>query len=156
MSDPCCNDIIGGEIFLTARFPDGGVGHYEGLGDIQIDTSQMRRNDGASSGGSLWVTEVPMPARVIMTFVNRCNSNKRPMRLFHARCRVDVTVVEKSRGLQHDFIGCAIVGMPRQNLSNGEVSGMEIVTDTYVGPTDYSSTGAATGGNDINQGQLAT
>jgi hypothetical protein len=150
--DPCCNDIIGGEVFILAKFPQGETGIYEGMGDIQIETSRIQRTAGASSNGSLWVTEQSQPARVLLSFTNRCALNKQPSRLFDARCRVDVTVVEKSRGIQHDFIGCVIVGMPRYNLSTGEVTGMELATDDYSGPTSYSETGAQTAGL---AGQLA-
>lgn len=152
--DPCCNDIIGGEVFITARFPQsagGGFARYEGMGDVNIEPTRVERTATATSGGSIAVTETPRPARAILSFVNRCSSN--PMRLFKGRCQVDVTVVEKSRGFQHDFTNALIVGLPRVNLTTGEITGMEIATDEYS-TSQYSVDGSQVGGTDILSGLL--
>lgn len=146
--DNCCNTIVGGEIFIVAIFPaasGGGHSRYEGLGDVRIQTSRIERVAGASSAGTLWVTEVSRPARALLTFINRCKSD--PMLLFKGRCQLQITIVEKGRGIQHDFMNAIIVGLPEVNLSNGEITGMEIVSDSYT-YNSYSNTGEQAGALD--------
>ena len=126
--DICCSEIIGGEVYIVANFSEGSA-YYEALGDVRIQPARIERTAGSSSGGRIWVTEVSRPIRAILSFVNRCDQN--PVRLYCERCLVQITVVEKSRGFFHQFSNSLIVGTPEINLSTGEISGIEIVTDEY-------------------------
>lgn len=151
--DACCNDIIGGEIIINATFPQGRNVTYEGMGDVRIQPSMMERTAGASSGGSLWVTEAPRPARALLNFANRCDFN--PLDLFKGRCAMDIIVIEKGRGVQHEFAGAILVGLPEINLSNGEFTGMEVASTQYSSGS-YSDTGAASGAAGQRSGQLSS
>jgi len=123
--DPCCDTIIGGEIYITATFNSGGATRYEALGETRIQPSAIERTAGASSAGTVWVTEASRPVRALLTFANRCSHN--PMRMYCERCRVSIDIVEKSRGVTHSLTDCVIVGLPEINLATGEISGIEIV-----------------------------
>lgn len=149
MTDACCNDIIGGEIEIHAFFNNGiPMKTFEGMGDVRIQPTGRENTVGASSGGSLWATEAPRPARALLNFVNRCDND--PMDLFKGRCSIHVTVVELSRGIQHIFNNAVPVGLPEVNLSTGEVTGMEIACarrDYSKG--DYNDGGQSGGGNNL-------
>lgn len=135
--DPCCNQIIGGEVFISATTPNG-PWKGEGFGEIRIQPSGVERTAGASSGGSIWVVETARAPRAVLSFVNRCKSD--PMELFKGRCQLDVVFIEKGRGITHEFTDALTVGNPEINLQTGEVSGIEIV-GTYN--TDALSSGPA-------------
>lgn len=154
MFDPCCDDVIGGEITITARFGAGGAAGaaggasnntetYEGMGEVRLQPSKVSRASGASSGGTVWITESARPIRLIMNYVNRCS--KDPMRIFMERCQMDITVVEKSRAVWHFLTGALAVGDVEKNLSTGEISGMEIVAQKYR--TRRANQAANTAGN---------
>lgn len=128
--DPCCADIVGGEVYINAYFPSGGSARYEGLGDVRIQPQKTARASGASSAGRIWVTEAARPVRALLSFVNRCDFD--PRRLWTERCRLNVTIVEKSRGFWHQMTRCVVVGDMEINLSTGEISGMEVVSDDYT------------------------
>lgn len=134
MIEACCNDIIGGEVYITARFR-GGTGTqgnfvtYEGIGEIRLQPSKVSRASGATSAGRIWVTEAARPVRAIMTYANRCDAD--PMRLFMERCDLDITIVEKSRGIWHYMMRAIVSGDVEKNLSTGEISGIEIIADNY-------------------------
>jgi hypothetical protein len=121
----CCDVIIGGEIYIVV-----GDQRFEAMGDVTITPASVEREANASSGGRLVVTETARPARATITFANLCDAD--PVAIFNARCHVDVTVIEKSRGFRHLFTKSAVVGTPEINLSTGEVSGIEIATDNYT------------------------
>lgn len=125
MADACCNTIIGGEVYIVQ-----GDRRFEALGDVTLNTTQVARTGKTTSAGRLVVTEESRPARAKITFANHCDAD--PLELFDMRCSVNVTVVEKSRGFRHLFTNASLVGDPENNLSNGEVSGIEIVTDAYA------------------------
>jgi hypothetical protein len=125
----CCSEIIGGEVYIIANF-DNTSEYYEALGDVRIQPARIERTAGASSAGRVWVTEASRPIRVVMSFINRCDQN--PIRLYCSRCLVDIVVVEKSRGFTHSLTQCLVVGAPEVNLSTGEISGIELVTDDYT------------------------
>jgi hypothetical protein len=133
--DPCCNDIIGGEIYIRARFNNnaGAVGDpgspvvtYEGMGDVRIQPSGVSRTAGATTGGSEWITEQARPVRLLMNYANRCEHD--PMRLFMERCEIDITVVERTRGIWHRMTHVKSVGDVEKNLSTGEITGIELIT----------------------------
>jgi len=122
--DPCCDTVIGGEIYVVA-----GDKRYEGMGDATILPASVERTAAASSGGRLVVTEAAVPATARIDFANLCDAD--PLELQTLRCKVDVTVVEKSRGFRHLFTQAVIVGRPEVNLATGVVSGLEIASDQY-------------------------
>jgi hypothetical protein len=133
--ETCCNDIIGGEIYILARFhnnvgavgdPGSPVVRYEGMGDVRLQPSGVSRTAGATTGGSEWVTEQARPVRLLMNYANRCEHD--PMRLFMERCEIDLTVVERTRGIWHRLTHVKSVGDVEKNLSTGEITGIELIT----------------------------
>lgn len=136
----CCDDIVGGEVYIKATFSGpvfGGAGgsggqaplHYEGFGEVRIQPSRVTRASGASSGGAIWITETARPAKVLLSFINRCSND--PMQLFMQRCQVSISVIEKSRGFTHLFTDAHVTGDVEKNLSTGEITGIELVGATY-------------------------
>lgn len=121
MADMCCDDIVGGLIFVTV-----GSLRFEGMGEAKIRPETIERSAEASAGGRLVVTEKAVPAEAELSFVNHCDSN--PIDLYRARCHVDVAVVEQSRGIRHLFSRATIIGRPEVNLATGEVSGLRIAS----------------------------
>lgn len=136
----CCDDIVGGEVYITAQFggavgPGGGPGsgqapiQYEGFGEVRIQPSRVLRASGASSGGAIWITETARPAKVLLSFINRCQHD--PMLLFMQRCQVNITVHEKTRGFIHIFNEAHVTGDVEKNLATGEITGIELVGGLY-------------------------
>ena len=123
MADACSERIIGGEVYISV-----GDTIFEAMGDVTIDPTTIERE--ASASGKTVVTEKSKPARFSCDLSN-ISGQRDPMILWDARCAVDVTVVEKGRGIRHLFTNCTIVGSPSINLSTGTVSGLEGVTDSY-------------------------
>jgi hypothetical protein len=121
----CCNEIIGGLIHMTAKFAAGGVGTYEGMGEIRLQPQGVSRASGATSNGSVWATETARPIRAIFNFANRCDSD--PMLLYNSKCQLNVSIYEDSRGITHQLTNALIVGDAEINLQTGEVTGMEVV-----------------------------
>jgi hypothetical protein len=136
--DPCCTTVIGGEVFINAEFKGPGTGNqsgghaqYQALGEVRLQPAAIERTAGAASAGQVWITEASRPIRAVLSFVNRCNPN--PMRMFCERCSINITIVEKSRGIEHLLTSCITVGAPEINFATGEISGMEIVcAGTYT------------------------
>lgn len=124
MADPCCDTVIGGKVYVSM-----GDRRFEGLGEATIHPRPVERSHGATSGGRLWVTEEARAPDAEISFANHCDAD--PLDLFDARCQVDVTFVEDSRGIRHLFTRASVVGWPEINLATGEVSGLLIVTDNY-------------------------
>lgn len=120
MADSCCEDIVGGMIYIMA-----GSLRYEGTGDITIRPAHVERDAAATSGGRLAATERAMLAEAEFSFVNHCDAD--PMELFNGRCKLDIVIVEQSRNIRHYFNGAIMVGRPNINLSTGEFSGVRIV-----------------------------
>jgi hypothetical protein len=144
----CCDDIVGGEVYITAKFQaghgsgggggPGGQGggdenapvQFEGMGEVRIQPSRVTRASGASSGGAVWITETARPVKVLMSYINRCSHD--PMQLFMQRCLVDISVIEKSRGFTHIFNSAHVTGDPEKNLTTGEITGIELVGGSYT------------------------
>lgn len=126
--DPCCDRISGGLVYISV-----GDKRFEGAGDVRIFPRTVAREASASSGGRLVVVERAVPARVILDMVRLCDADG--LDLYDQRCDIDVTVVEKSRGVRHLFTKSAAVGEPEENLSTGVLSGVEFSTDQYTKST---------------------
>lgn len=133
----CCDEIIGGEVYITAKFSSGqnqAPMRFEGMGEIRLQPSRVTRASGASTGGTIWVTETARAPKILMSFINRCEHD--PMLLFMQRCRVEITLVEKTRGFVHLMSDAHITGDPEKNLATGEITGIEIVSQTYKVSSD--------------------
>lgn len=124
MADQYADDIVGGEVYIIV-----GDRRFEGMGDAKIQPRRREMTAGASSGGRLYGTEKAQPARAEISFVNHANAD--PLDVFDLRAHVDVTFVEKSRGIRHLFTKSLIEGTPEINLATGEVTGLRIATDQY-------------------------
>jgi hypothetical protein len=127
----CCDDVIGGLIQIIVTFSGqggnqgGGQQKYEAMGEVRIQTIGVTRASGATSWGHVWVTEAARPLRILCSYPNRCGLD--PLDLFKQRCRLLVTVIEWSRGFQHTFTDCIATGEVENNLTTGEVTGIELV-----------------------------
>lgn len=124
MADECCDTIIGGKVYVSV-----GSERWECNGDVTLQTENVSREASTSAGGKLQVIERSRPQTAAGDFSNFCKGD--PRVLFRKRCKVDVAIVEDSRGLVHFFSEAAIAGDPSLNLQTGVISGIVIATDTY-------------------------
>ena len=132
MADVCCDDVVGGMVYLTV-----GDRRFEGSGEATLrNLSGVERTSSASSGGRMVITEAARLPEIEMTFINHCDAD--PLDLFDLRCKVNCTFVEDTRGIRHLFTGAAVVGAPELNTATGVVTNMRI----NCAPRDYSRTGA--------------
>lgn len=122
MADDCCNSF-GGRISIEI-----GGKRYSARGDISISPSNIETTGEANHDGSPYFVMKPVLYTAEMTFSNPCGLN---WDAEMARCSVNVTIVEETNSRQHLFTKARIVGRPKLNLSNGEVSGLSISTDRY-------------------------
>lgn len=125
MADPCCDRIIGGEIYITV-----GDRVFEAIGDVEIDPTRVEREANATANGRFYAIARAVPQMARITFANFCGDSD-PMQMWDIACDMDITIVEKTRGIRHLFTRASVVGKPTQNLSTGQVSGMKIATDQY-------------------------
>lgn len=102
---------------------------FQIAGECTIEPSMENRTGKSTSGGKMYVTVEPEPARAKCKFLNYVVGD--PMALFRLRDDVNITFVEKLRGIRHLFTSASVVGRPSKNLQNGECDGIEIVTDKY-------------------------
>lgn len=123
--DPCCDRIIGGEVYISV-----GDVTFQAMGDVTISPTTSVREAMATAGGMTVITSRSKSATFSMDLANLCGDSD-PMMLWESRCNVDVTVVEKSRGIRHLFTKSSIVGEPSINLSTGVLSGLQGATDNY-------------------------
>jgi hypothetical protein len=128
MADDCCGRIIGGLVTLRADDKT-----YEITGDITIDWGGEEREASSTASGATVITVKPMPVRLTMDIANICGDSH-PRNLWLLKCKAQVTVVEKSRGIRHLLTNASIVGSPKGNKMTGVVTGIEIVCD----PIDYT------------------
>lgn len=125
MADACSERIIGAEVYFSV-----GDIIFEAMGDVTIKPGRVSREASATAGGKVVVVEKSDPPSFSCDFAN-ITGERDPMILWEARCGINVTAVEKGRGIRHLFTNCTIVGSPEINISTGIVSGIEGVTDSY-------------------------
>lgn len=123
MADDCCNSF-GGRIVIEID----GVRYPPTEADVSIDPTNMEVEAMPNQDGSM--------ARLVhvrlygaeFTLRNSCGI---VWDAAMAKCKVNVSIVEETTQRQHLFTGATIVGRPKLNLSNGEVSGLSIAGPAY-------------------------
>lgn len=121
--DPCCNSF-GGLVTIEVD----GERWSPTDADIMIDPSNIEVAGAANQDGSAAFTSKPKLFGAEITFRNPCGGkwNDR-MR----KCKVNVTIVEEDQGRTHLFTAARIVGSPKLNVSNGEVTGLSVAGAQY-------------------------
>ena len=124
MTDAVCCNSFGGLITIEID----GVRYAPTESDIQIDPSNIEVAGAANQDGSAAFTSKPKLFGADITFRNPCgivwNSTMR-------KCKINATIVEEDQDRSHIFTGCRLVGSPKLNLSNGELSGLRIEGPQY-------------------------
>ncbi|MFG1332022.1 phage tail tube protein [Xanthobacter autotrophicus] len=123
MADDCCNSF-GGKIVIQigdTRFPPTEA-------DITIDPTNMEVEAMVNQDASAARIVHPRLYGAEFTLRNTCGL---VWSAVVAKCRMNVTIVEEDNGRQHLFTGAFIVGRPKLNLTNGEVSGLSIASASY-------------------------
>jgi hypothetical protein len=120
--------VIGGKCHGTVNGK-----RFEFMADVTIMPATVSREGASTSGGKVYTTEKAVPARAKITFGNFQSAD--PMDLYDAQDVFDFTVVESTRNIRHLFTSASPVGDPEKNLTNGEVTGIEIVTEKYLKTT---------------------
>lgn len=118
----CCNSF-GGRISI-----DVGGKRYSARGDITLSPTNVEISGDANHDGSAYFVSKPVLYGAAMTFTQPCGIVWNDEM---ARCAINVTIVEEQNGRSHLFTAARLVGRPSINLSNGEVSGLSILTDRY-------------------------
>lgn len=122
MADDCCNSF-GGRISI-----DIGGKRYSARGDITLTPTNLEVAGEANHDGTAYFTAKPVLYGASMNFTAPCGLVWNDEL---ARCAINVTIVEEQNGRAHLFTGARLVGRPSLNLSNGEVSGLSIMSDRY-------------------------
>lgn len=141
--NPCCDQIAGGEVYITLDRKNGKAGRYEAIGDVSIMPAPTEVEANSSSGGRLVVTHRSKPITASFDLANLCGAD--PADLING-CNVDITVVEHTRGFRHLFSQAVITGNPELNLSTGVWSGLQVA----VASKNYSKVNQS-GGTGIAQ-----
>lgn len=118
----CCNSF-GGRISIEI----GGI-RYPARGDISISPTNIEVAGEANHDGSAYFTAKPVLYMAEMSFSQPCGLSWDGEL---AKCSLNVTIVEEQSGRAHLFTGARIIGRPKVNISNGEVSGLSIASDRY-------------------------
>lgn len=122
MADDCCNSF-GGRISIEI----GGI-RYPARGDITINPTNIEVSADANHDGSPYFTVKPVLYGAEMNFSQPCGLTWDTELM---KCSLNVTIIEEQNGRAHLFTGARITGRPKVNISNGEVTGLSIMTDRY-------------------------
>jgi hypothetical protein len=123
MADDCCNSFGG---IITVEID--GVMFSPTEADIVIDPTNIEVTDMANGDGTAAYTSKPKLFGADVTFRNPCGIKwNDAMR----KCRVNATIVEVAQNRSHLFTAARLVGAPKLNLNNGEVSGLRISGSQY-------------------------
>lgn len=124
-----CPNVIAGLIIVSANGRT-----FEATGTATISPRGESREGGATSSGRPTVVIKAKPITAELTFARYVDANG--LDLYDLRCGVNVTIVEKSKGVTHYFNNSDIVGDPKEDLSTGELSAIQIQTDNYQNSVD--------------------
>jgi hypothetical protein len=111
---------------------------YSARGETNLNASNISVEAGSNADGSLYRTVTPKPRKASITFDantvltapdgSRMKWDERLLLITD----LPVTFTEiDNRGKQHLMTGAFFTGDPAQNLSTGELSGLEIAYDSY-------------------------
>jgi hypothetical protein len=116
---------LGGKFYASI-----GGQRFEAVGELTLKRAQKKVEGKTSSNGFFYTTEEAMPASAKCKFLRKSAGD--PMVFFNATAPFDMTFVEASRGVRHQFTQATAVGEPEENITTGEVDGIEIMTDRYT------------------------
>jgi len=123
MADDCCNSF-GGVITIDI---DGEM-WAPTESDIVIDPTNIEVTGAANQDGSAAYSSKPKLFGAEITFRNPCGVKwNEKMR----KCKINATIVEVDQGRTHLFTAARLVGAVKQNLSNGEITGLRIEGSRY-------------------------
>lgn len=123
MADDCCNSF-GGVITIDI---DGEMWSPT-ESDIVIDPTNVEVSGSANQDGSAAYASKPKLFGAEITFRNPCGVKwNEKMR----KCKINATIVEVDQNRTHLFTGARLVGAVKQNLSNGEITGLRIEGSRY-------------------------
>lgn len=108
--------------FITMRI-NGAT--YQARGNFNLEEGAFSREAQGNSDGSVFITEAPSPPMLEMDFERAAFAWSDAM----MRASIDVTLTERSNGRQHIITDGRWVGKPKQGLSNGQVTGVQITWD---------------------------
>jgi len=153
----CADVVIGGRVSFAIQNGPSGRAVFSTMGNARINPATSERTAGMTANGKLWVTVAPRPARATVTFANNKSNDgadfwgmlalvkngtgPQPA----ANCLLDVEIAETDRGVIHIFKGASIVGFPELDTNSGEITGLEVVSDTYLRGYNNTLNGVASG-----------
>lgn len=123
MADDCCNSF-GGRVVIDID----GVRYPLTEANVSLDPTNIEVEAVANQDGSMARIVHPRLYGADIALRNSCGLVWNDLM---ARCKVNVSIVEEDTKRQHLFTGATIVGKPKINLSNGEVTGMTIAGPSY-------------------------
>lgn len=123
LADDCCNSFGG---LITVEID--GVVYPATEADIVLDVSNVEVTGTANQDGTAAFSSKPKLFGAEITFRNPCGIKwNTTMR----KCKVNATIVEVAQDRSHLFTASRLVGAPKLNLSNGEVTGLQIAGSQY-------------------------
>jgi Phage tail tube protein len=123
MADDLSDYNFGGRISITA----GTQRFTPSDGDVTIEPTNIKVDAKANGDGSPCYTASPKLYGAKIKFRDSSSITWDDI----VRQSLDVTIVEEDNNRTHIFSSCRAVGEPEVNISNGEVSGMEIRGQQY-------------------------
>ena len=101
---------------------------YHPVADVEVEDTDIEPDVVVNQDGTINRTVMPKPYRVNVTFRDRRGLDLNA--LIHS-CGFDCTVVEKDRRRTVLMTQAFVVGTSSRNTQNGEISGLQIVSNHY-------------------------
>ena len=115
----CC--VSGGRVIITANGKK-----WTARTAAQIDYTDTERTVTANQDGSLAVSFKPMPPKATFSMSNECDFDLANL----DNCNFDVTFDLIDARIKFFFTNAIRVGRPKLNTETGEISGIEITSQT--------------------------
>ncbi|MBR2117669.1 MAG: phage tail tube protein [Afipia sp.] len=123
MADECCGSFGG---IITIEIDGERWAPTEA--DVVLDVSNVEVSGTANQDGTGAFTSKPKLFGADITFRKPCGAK---MNDKMRKCKINATIVEEDNNRTHLFTAARLVGAPKLNLSNGEISGLRIEGSRY-------------------------
>jgi len=97
-------------------------------GELEIEETNFEAEAQVNQDGSVSRTQKPKPFKFKLTIRDRQGPSI-VRQIYRDDARIDVSAVEKQMGRAVLLTGAFATGSPSRNTANGEISGIELVSD---------------------------
>lgn len=103
---------------------------YSIAGELEIEENNFEAEAPANQDGTISRTQKAQPYKFILTIRDRQGGSI--TRAIYGASRLDVTAVEKQMNRTVLLTNAFAIGKPKRNTANGEISNIEIASDTMT------------------------